>query len=224
MPGTRLTRLAAEAAVAPDPAAALRLVGDLRQELDAFERRQVARALADGATFAAIARELGVSRQAAHRRFRHVAPDEAPIAMARDAGRVLRYAREEAEAMGAPAVGSEHVLLAVLRASGCRAAAALRAAGVALDRARTQVDGTAARRRLFRRAHADPHALLAGPAHAARTRRGRRIEVEDLLDAALEDPEGGAARTVRALGADPVALRGELSRRRAGRPAPTARA
>ena len=202
MPSTRLTRLAADAAAAPDPAAALRLVGELRQELDAFERRQVAHALADGASFAAIARELGVSRQAAHRRFRRVAAGEAPLVMARDASRVLRYAREEAGAMGASAVGSEHVLLAVLRASGCRAAAALRAAGVALDRARSQVDG----------GRADAHALLAGPARAARARRARRIEVEDLLDAALEDPEGGAARTVRALGADPAALRGELRR------------
>jgi hypothetical protein len=58
--GQRLAELAAEAADAPTPRAALRQLAGLRRELDAFERRQVARALADGASFAAIARYLGV--------------------------------------------------------------------------------------------------------------------------------------------------------------------
>jgi transcriptional regulator with GAF, ATPase, and Fis domain len=72
-PGERLARLAAEAAGAPTPGAALRKVSELRRELEAFERRQVAQALADGATFAAVARDLGLTRQAVHHRFRDLA-------------------------------------------------------------------------------------------------------------------------------------------------------
>src|SRR3954454_15843638 len=71
--GERLARLATEAAGASSPGAALRRVRALRRELDDFEREQVARALADGASFAAVGRDLGLSRQAVHRRFRGVA-------------------------------------------------------------------------------------------------------------------------------------------------------
>jgi transposase-like protein len=222
MHGTRLARLANDAAAAPTPGAALRALGELRRELDAFERRQVAHALADGASFAAIARELGISRQAVHRRFRDVRAEEAPLLMARDVRRALRYAREEAQALGASEPGSEHVLLALMRAAGGPAAAALRAAGATLDRARTQVAGTAPDGRLFRGERDDLRALLAAPARIARARGAHRIDVADLLVAALEDRQGGAARTLRALGVDPATVRRELSRRRADRPVPTA--
>jgi len=84
------------------------------------------------------------------------------------------------------------------------------------------VDGAASREGLFRREDDGPHPLLAGPARAARARRARRIEVEDVLVAALEDPEGGASRTLVALGVDPAGLRAELSQLRADRPGPKA--
>ena len=203
--GTRLAELAAEVAGAPTPRAALRRLGELRDELEAFERRQVARALADGASFAAIARDLGLSRQAIHRRFRSVAPEESKLKTAPDVRRVLQYAREAAAAVGGGDVGSEHIVLAVLRADDLPAADVLREAGVTLDRARTHVEGTSPRAKLFRR-EPDPGELLAfleTSAREARARGSRRIEVEDVLRGALEDPAGGAARTLRALGADP---------------------
>jgi len=78
-PGDRLARLAAEASSAPTPRAALSLLTELRHELEAFERRQVAHALAEGTSFAAIARDLGITRQAVHRRFRDVAVGETPL-------------------------------------------------------------------------------------------------------------------------------------------------
>jgi ATP-dependent Clp protease ATP-binding subunit ClpA len=220
----RLARLAIETAGAPTPRASLRLLTELRRELDEFERRQVAQALADGASFAAIARDLGLSRQAVHRRFRDVAGEEAPLVASPEVRRVLRYAREEAAAAQAGEPRSEHVLLAVLRASDSGAAAVLHDAGVTPARARTHVDGASPRGSLFRRQHdaGDPGKLLAAPLQIARDRGARRIEVEDLLAAALDDPAGGAARTLRALGADPAAIRDELSRPRAGRVGPTA--
>ena len=205
---TRITQLAAEVAGASTPRAALRRINELRRELDAFERRQVARALAEGTSFAAIARDLGLSRQAVHRRFRDLAGAEPTLLMAPDVSRVLQYAREEAASLGADEVRSEHVLLAVLRAGDLPAAAALRAAGATLERARTQVEGTSPRARLFRR---EPDtgalvALLEAPAREATARGSRTIEVEDVLRSALADASGGAGQTLRALGVDPGLL------------------
>ena len=210
--GTQLAELAAEVVGAPTPRAALRRLGELRSELDAFERAQVARALADGASFAAIARDLGLSRQAVHRRFRSVAPETSPLQTAPDVRRVLQYAREEAAAFGGGEVGSEHIVLAVLRADDLPAAHLLREAGAALDRARTHVEGTSSRAKLFRR-EPDPGELLTfleTPAREVRARGGGRIEVEDVLRGVLEDPAGGAARTLRALGVDPGEIRERL--------------
>jgi hypothetical protein len=210
---SRLAELAAEVAAAPTPRAALRRLGELREELDAFERRQVARALVEGASFAAIARDLGLSRQAVHRRFRSLATEVAPLQTAPDVRRVLQAAREEAAALGAAGVESEHVVLAILRVGDLPAAEVLQEAGVSLSRARMQVEGSTPRARLFRR-EPDPNgliALLERPARAARARGSGQIEVEDVLVGALEDPSGGAARTVRALGADPEEVRERLA-------------
>jgi Clp amino terminal domain, pathogenicity island component len=207
--GHRFAELAAQAATAATPRAALRQLGELRRELDALERRLVARALADGSSFAAVGRDLGISRQAVHRRFRDLAAKELPLVTAPDVRRVLQYAREEAAALSADNLGSEHILLAVLRAGDLRAAELLRAEGANLERARTHVEGASQRGKLFRREPASDElrALLEAPARAARTRSGGRIEVEDLVIGALDDPAGGAFRTLRALGVEPDAIR-----------------
>jgi len=69
----RLRDLVEHAVRAAQPAAALRAMTALREELEAFERLQVARALDAGQSFSAVARALGISRQAAHRRYRDLA-------------------------------------------------------------------------------------------------------------------------------------------------------
>ena len=211
--GTRLAELAAEVAGAPTPRAALRRLGELRDELEAFERRQVARALADGASFAAIARDLGLSRQAVHRRFRSVAPEESKLQTAPDVRRVLQYAREAAAALGGGDVGSEHIVLAVLRADDLPAADVLREAGATLDRARTHVEGTSPRAKLFRR-EPDPGELLAfleGP----RARPGRAAAAASrwrtCWPARWRIPRAAPPRTLRALGADPDEIRERLA-------------
>jgi hypothetical protein len=56
--------------MARDPLTALDELQALRAELDAYEKALVYRALGSGTTFAAVARSLGISRQAAHRRYR----------------------------------------------------------------------------------------------------------------------------------------------------------
>src|SRR3954451_25088801 len=147
--GQRICRLAEEAANAERPQEALRLLCELRRELEDFERRQAAHALSVGESFGEIARALGVSRQAAHRRFRDLAPGDDGDGLERptpEARLVADYAREEAgEEAG---VRSEHMLIAVLRFGDGAAASALEDEGVTLLRARAAVrDGRPASER-----------------------------------------------------------------------------
>jgi transposase-like protein len=204
-PVHRIVRLATEAVSAPSPAVALRTLRELRHELDEFERRQVARALADGASFAAIARDVGLSRQAVHRRFRDLAARGGePLRATADVRLVLRYAREESQALAADTVGGAHILLGVLRATDLPSAVVLRNAGATLQRARTQVEASSSRAPLFRHEldARDLRALLAAPAREARIRGSGEIDVEHLLLGTLNDDAGAAARTLRALGVD----------------------
>src|SRR5689334_1608662 len=112
-PGQRLGRLAAEVVGAPTAVDALRELRAFRHELDAFERWQVALALAEGSSFAAIARELGLSRQAVHRRYRALSGPDALTSPGTQL--ILRSARDAARALGAGKVESEHILLAAVR-------------------------------------------------------------------------------------------------------------
>lgn len=68
-----IEQLARDTARIPDPETALRALTALRQELDAIERELVQRALAAGASWSHVARSLGVTKQAAHRKHRHLA-------------------------------------------------------------------------------------------------------------------------------------------------------
>jgi ATP-dependent Clp protease ATP-binding subunit ClpA len=209
--GTRICQLAEEAAQDQDPESALRTLTELRGELDAFVRAHVARGLAAGRSFSDLARALGISRQAAHRRFRDLAP-ERPRArrrlVASDAvRRVVRLAHAEAVAAGTTA-GSQHVLLGILRTDS-EAARALKSEGVTLDGARAcgQIPD------------ADDHArqdstcvrtILRQAGRVALARGDRHLGLEQLLLAALADPDGGAHRTLTALGVTPASIRAQL--------------
>jgi hypothetical protein len=210
--GEQLVRLATEAARAPSPGAALRRVRALRHELDEFEKAQVARALTEGASFAAVGRDLGLSRQAIHRRFRQLAPavEEPSLALSPDVRLAFRHAREEAAALASP-VGGEHLLIGVLRVARIPA---LEDAGVSLERVRTQVSGSSSRTGLFDRPSpsSDLRALLAEPAREAVRAGSREIEPAHVLAGLLRDVNSPAARTLRAIGADPVALREQVLR------------
>lgn len=63
------TRLAAAAAGSGDYPTGLRAVAALRRLLEVLELRQVERALAAGASWSDIAAELGVTRQAVHKKY-----------------------------------------------------------------------------------------------------------------------------------------------------------
>jgi len=97
------------ALTAPEALDALQALTALRTELDTYEREQVRRALEQGESFAAVARELGISRQAAHRRYRGLVtngPTYTPRVL-----RLLQLARQEAARAGAEHVEVEHVAL-----------------------------------------------------------------------------------------------------------------
>jgi transposase-like protein len=216
----RLVDLLDHAVRADDPEAALHSLSSLRRELDAFERIQAWRALEAGSSYGAVARALGISRQAAHRRYRELAAATEPppgtdsptrLRVAPEARAAVQLAGEEAAALGTARMGSEHLLLGILRAGDPIAAGTLRAAGVTIENARLAAAPTlvgdespdekltAYARRVFTDAL---RTAAADPSHM--------IGVVDLLRSALSEPAGGACRTLEALGVDPVALRAGL--------------
>jgi transposase-like protein len=139
---TRLERML----TAPDPLRSLCELGALRAELDTFERDQVRRALESGASFAAVARALGITRQAAHRRYRHLLDGETSprLVGSAEALAALQRARQEAARSGAAAVGAEHVVgaLTAPRTGGPRSARAPGTIEPRLFAALTRIPGT----------------------------------------------------------------------------------
>src|SRR6185312_984133 len=129
----------------------------------------------------------------------------------------VRLGRQEARAMGSDVVGSEHLLLGVLRSGGHQAARVLNDLGVTLDDARaasqpTLVDG---------KAHVEPagkdgisgyaRSVLEQSLREAIARGEGYIGVEHLLLALLREDVGGAARTLSELGVDADVVRERLA-------------
>lgn len=208
------------------PADALRAIRALRERLADMEAAHVAALIGAGATWATVAQALGVSRQAAHRRFQHLpATRPAPAAASTDVRRILvtsearaavRLSREEAVAQRAPAIGTEHLLLGLLRSDAAAAARALRGAGVEEDAARRALQPT-----IVEDGDLSPadggftrHAreVLEGTLREAVERGEGFIGPDHLLLALLRNPQGGAARTLEALGVEPESVRLELER------------
>ena len=144
----RLVELLEHAVRASDPEVALHALSALRRELDAFERVQAWRALDAGSSYGSVARALGISRQAAHRRYRELAAATEPppgaasparLRVAPEARAAVQLASEEATALGAARMGSEHLLLGILRAGD--AVAAARAARRTASRSRARAHG-----------------------------------------------------------------------------------
>ena len=229
-PSDRLRELVEHAVRAGQPAAALRAMTALREELDAFERLQVARALDAGQSFGDVARAIGISRQAAHRRYRDLAGVELPdgegepqadrrLVVTSEARAAVTLAREEASGMGAAAVGSEHILLGIIRCRAPSTAAVLESGGITLADARrcaqpTFVEGAPAAGMVAAGSGPGPRGVSAYAravfelALREATKRGDGyVGVDHLLLASLEDPNGGACRTLCELGLDPEQVR-----------------
>jgi ATP-dependent Clp protease ATP-binding subunit ClpA len=190
--------LAEQASDAVVPTEALRFVRELRMEIDDFERQQVARALAAGEPVTAVARALGVRRQSAHRRFRDLIPARVHarrLAPSPETRLAVQYARDEAEELGADGIGSEHLLLGLLRSGDHPAVQALEELGVNYEAAREEC-----RKRDADTGADGPKPVLAAAARAARAAGASQVGIEHLLDGVLFDAAGGAAQIVQALG------------------------
>ena len=222
-----IEQLAREAAQIDDPETALRALTALRHELDATEPEIVRRALQAGASWSQIARGLGISKQAAHRKYRHlfVSADvaaEQRIAVSEEARQCIQFAREEAKHLAQPAVATEHILLGILRCEGSPALAALNAEGVTLEAARgclrTTMPGLppSALEKPAEEYAVSAHArrIVDGSRREARERGEESIGVEDLLLALLTDSRNGAVQTLEELRTTPERIRRRLERSR----------
>lgn len=221
-----LEQLARDVVQIRDPETALRALTALRGELETMEPALVQRALQAGASWSHIALALGISKQAAHRRHRHLSESAFDAAagpkmlVTGEARRSIHFAREEAKRLGQPAIGTEHILLGILRCRQSHAVKALDALGVTHQAASEVLqttlpglppsEGPAAGP-----SHADgvsPHArrILEGSLREALKRGEGYIGVEHLLLALLTDSRNGAVQTLEALGATPSKIRRQL--------------
>lgn len=210
------------------PADALYAITALRARLEELERRHVGDMLSHGATWADIARPLGITRQAAHHRHRHV--DRSTPAAATPSAEVQRVlvtstargtvklAREEATALGADAVGTEHLLLALTRTAPDPVAHVLAEAGIDEHTLRSTLQPTIVNG--GQRLQADggftryAREVLEGSLREAVERREGYIGADHLLLALLRNPAGGAAQTLDALGVAPQVIFAKLSTQR----------
>jgi hypothetical protein len=190
----RITMLVERALTEEDPIASLGALTELRSRLDQLERAHVARALATGQTFTAIAAPLVISRQAAHRRYRDLVsapppPAREPPMLSPEARAALVCAREEAARHGAPDIESQHLLLGVARTGSF---------SLDIDAARRSFGPP--RRNAFEptRLHFSLRARL--------PRTNGPLGLDDLLRAALEDPGGGARSVLDRLGILPQTM------------------
>jgi transposase-like protein len=206
----RICDLAEQAANAEDAMSALSTLTELRHEADELVRGHVKDALEAGHSIPEVARALEISRQAAHRRYRHLVRKRSPepprrLTVTADARAAVRLARERAVAAGEP-LSSDHVLLGILRTDS-DAARALESEGVTFDAALACVrtfdaersDGRGSLRRILREA-----------GRVAVARGQDRVGAEQLLLAAVGDVDEGARRTLTALGVTPAEIRKRL--------------
>ena len=212
-------------AISPEePDEALRAITALRGELDRLERDAVACARVAGSSWSTIADALSITRQAAQKRHRGASPAQsaAPAPMrtvlvTAPARMAVRLGRQEARAMGSDVVGSEHLLLGILRSGGHQAARVLNDLGVSLDDARTAAQPTL----VDGKAHHEPagkdgisayaRSVLEQSLREAVARGEGYIGVEHLLLALLREDVGGAARTLAELGVEPDVVRERLA-------------
>jgi hypothetical protein len=230
--GDRPLELAQRAARLEDPEEGLKAVAALRPHLDSLEEQHVENALRRGRSWTDIARLLGVSRQAVHKRYaarlRTSGSPKPRKEQVRDQVReTIHVARQEAAAMEHGSVGPEHLLLALLRDDRGPAVRALEAAGLSYSAARRQV------RRLYGQPELDGEGLNGGElapvsvraqeslqqaVREASARGDRSLGVEHVLLGLLRDVQGGAVGVLGSLGIVPIdveeALEAALARQR----------
>jgi len=226
---TEVQTLARRATRTLDPQAGLQALTALRERLDELEMLQLSAAVEAGLSWAEIARLLGISRQGAHKRYSRRArgePDDSRrprrMLVTAEVRHAIQLARQEARALGAQVVGTEHLLLGILRCERSHATWVLRAMGAGLEDARAAAERTLAsgeghpssgepRHPAWR--GLSPHArrVLERSMEEALDRGEGYIGVEHLLLAVVRDERGGAAQALQRMSIDPREVLGRLS-------------
>jgi hypothetical protein len=208
-----------ERLIRDEPTATLATLAKMKAALNTAEQRLVAEALRAGASWSQIGVALGVTRQAAHARYRNIAPAEpdSEVIVTIHARRAVRLAREEAAKLGAPVVGTGHLLLGLLAADGLPVATALTGLGVSLRAARRALEAvnpvaTAVTRDRKARLRLSTEArdVLERSLHEARQRGHRRLGAEHLLLALLHDAGCEAVDVLGRLGVTPSNIHAQL--------------
>jgi Clp amino terminal domain, pathogenicity island component len=182
---------------------------------------------AEGGSLREIAESLGISHQRVHQL---VDDDEGGAArgrrgrrfdwpfrrFTRRARQVIVLAQQEAESLGHPRVGSEHLLLGLVLAEDEATAPVLSEFGLTIDAVRGRVEalepsGPARGRHGFTRA---AKRVLERSVLEAKTLGDNYIGTEHILLGLLGDERAGSVAIVRDAGADPEALRAAVRERR----------
>lgn len=230
----RAVHAARRASRAGDPESGLEAVVELRREVEALEAGQVRRALAQGWSWQRIARSLGVSKQAAHRKHAVRSPQASTsgtqqrqrLVITGESRKAVEYARVEAKSLGHTAVEAEHLLLGLLRQTG-HASGALMKAKVGLGEARREVRDMHLRETPAETSSAPGGPLPVSPGARAGFEQALREAVgrgdghlgpEHLLMALLRDRDGGAGHVLSRLGVPAGRLQTLLERAIAGAP------
>jgi hypothetical protein len=220
-----------------DPAALQEARGSRDRMLEAQHELERARAdynhairklHAEGGSLREIAEDLGVSHQRVHQiveggegrdsrrggpRGRFAWPFER---FTRRARQIVVLAQEEAQSLGHTRVGSEHLLLGLVRAGDEATAPVLAEAGVSEDAVRERVAALEQRPSRSRR-HSFTRAAKRSLELSVREAQGlgnRHIGAEHVLLGLLADERAGAVAIARDLGAEPEALRSAILARR----------
>jgi transposase-like protein len=188
-----------EQVLTASPLDALRALAALRTQLADLERARATRALENGASFAELAAAVGISRQAAHRRYRSLVrpADATPLSLepaprpeppiTRAARAALAVARDEAVHQGSATIDSGHLLFGAIATADGIVARRLRALGATTEALRRPARPATGVRPGFER-----------------TLRGALIDVDELdldrlLRAALDAPDGRARELLEQL-------------------------
>jgi hypothetical protein len=205
-----------------DPEGALVAIAELRRRLDALEAAHVDDALRSGWSWQRIGVALGITRQAAHSRHSGRQRGDQRVAVDGRARVVLERARQEAARLGAPAVETDHILLALVLEGDGPTAEALSACGVMEREIRARLAAAPLdpnRRRRAPQLSAAAREVLEAALREALAQGSDAFGCDHLLVGLLREPGGRAQRIVMALGKTPRAVEHRLGRALRGEPA-----
>ena len=199
-----------------DPETALVAIAELRGRLDALEAAHVDDALRAGWSWQRIGMALGITRQAAHNRHSSRRRGEYRVAVTGRARVVLERARQEAARLHAPAIETDHILLALALEADGAAGEALADCNIDADEIRPRLESSVEGSR-GKRAPSLSSASLSVLEEALReaVQRGSdELDCDHLRLGLLREPGGRAQRLVMSLGKTPRAVERRLNRAR----------